>query len=52
MAKGSLRAVIGYQDGEIMVLDRAAIENRSCECYNVVNEESDRLLPLSARNVH
>jgi CRP-like cAMP-binding protein len=39
--------LIRYQDGEITVLDRAAIENRSCECYNVVKRESDRLLPLS-----
>jgi CRP-like cAMP-binding protein len=39
--------LIHYDKGEITVLDRAAIEKRSCECYGVVKKESDRLLPLS-----
>jgi len=39
--------LIHYDKGEITVLDRAAIEKRSCECYSVVKKESDRLLPLS-----
>jgi CRP-like cAMP-binding protein len=39
--------LIHYDSGEITVLDRAAIEKRSCECYGVVKKESDRLLPLS-----
>jgi CRP-like cAMP-binding protein len=39
--------LIHYDRGEITVLDRAAIEKRSCECYGVVKQESDRLLPLS-----
>jgi len=36
--------LIRYGDGEITVLDRAAVERRSCECYGVVKKESDRLL--------
>jgi len=39
--------LIHYHAGEITVLDRASIEKRSCECYDVVKRESDRLLPLS-----
>jgi CRP-like cAMP-binding protein len=39
--------LIHYNDGEITVLDRAGVEKRSCECYDVVKKESDRLLPLS-----
>jgi len=36
--------LISYNDGEITVLDRGGVENRSCECYAVVKKESDRLL--------
>jgi CRP-like cAMP-binding protein len=36
--------LIDYSDGEITVLDRGAVELRSCECYGVVKKESDRLL--------
>jgi CRP-like cAMP-binding protein len=39
--------LIHYSAGEIMVLDRSGVEKRSCECYDVVKKESDRLLPLS-----
>jgi CRP-like cAMP-binding protein len=39
--------LIDYDAGEIMVLDRRGVEKRSCECYDVVKKESDRLLPLS-----
>jgi CRP-like cAMP-binding protein len=39
--------LIRYNAGEITVLDRAGVEKRSCECYEVVKKESDRLLPLS-----
>lgn len=37
--------VIKYRRGHITVLDRPALENLSCECYAVVKEETDRLLP-------
>jgi CRP-like cAMP-binding protein len=36
--------VIRYARGHITVLDRAALEHRTCECYAVVNKEYDRLL--------
>ena len=39
--------LIHYDAGEITVLDRPGVEKRSCECYEVVKKESDRLLPLS-----
>ncbi len=39
--------LIDYNRGEITVLDRAGVEDRSCECYGVVKKESDRLLPLA-----
>jgi CRP-like cAMP-binding protein len=37
--------LIRYSRGHITVLDRAALEKRSCECYSVVKKEYDRLLP-------
>lgn len=39
--------VIQYRRGHIHVLDRDALEHRSCECYAVVKRESDRLLHTS-----
>ena len=45
-ATGKLQkaGLIRYDAGEITVLDRPGIEARSCECYEVVKKESDRLL--------
>jgi CRP-like cAMP-binding protein len=37
--------LIRYARGRITVLDRPAIELRTCECYGVVRKEYDRLLP-------
>lgn len=37
--------VIKYRRGHISVLDRPALEQRSCECYAVVTKEYRRLLP-------
>ena len=37
--------LIKYSRGRITVLDRPALEARSCECYGVVKKEYDRLLP-------
>jgi CRP-like cAMP-binding protein len=37
--------LISYTRGKINVLDRAGLEQRSCECYGVVKKEYDRLLP-------
>jgi CRP-like cAMP-binding protein len=38
--------MIQYQAGRIRVLDRHALEQRSCECYAVVKQEYNRLLPF------
>jgi hypothetical protein len=35
---------IRYSRGHITVLDREELENAVCECYEVVNEEYERLL--------
>ena len=37
--------IISYARGHITVLDRPALEKRTCECYAVVKKEYDRLLP-------
>lgn len=37
--------LIDYANGQIRVLDRQGLENRTCECYAVVRKEYDRLLP-------
>ena len=37
--------LIRYARGHISVLDRARLEDRTCECYQVVKREYDRLLP-------
>ncbi|MGO9935245.1 MAG: Crp/Fnr family transcriptional regulator [Steroidobacteraceae bacterium] len=37
--------LIRYSRGRILVLDRAGLEKRTCECYAVVKREYDRLLP-------
>ncbi|CAN5918203.1 Crp/Fnr family transcriptional regulator [soil metagenome] len=38
--------LIRYSRGRIEVLDRPGLEHRTCECYAVVKDEYDRLLPL------
>jgi CRP-like cAMP-binding protein len=45
-AAGDLQkaGVIRYSRGRITVLDRAKLEQLSCECYSVVKKETDRLL--------
>lgn len=46
-AAGKLHALglIHYSRGRITVLDRPGLAKRSCECYEVVKRETDRLLP-------
>jgi CRP-like cAMP-binding protein len=39
--------LIDYARGRIKVLNRAGLEQRSCECYAVVKAEYDRLLPAT-----
>lgn len=46
-AAGKLQAkgLIHYSRGHITVIDRPGVEKRSCECYEVVRAEFQRLLP-------
>jgi len=46
-AAGALQhlGLIIYSRGHIKVLDRKGLEAKSCECYQVVKNEFDRLLP-------
>jgi CRP-like cAMP-binding protein len=39
--------LIRYSRGHIAVLDRRGLQERACECYAVVRNERDRLLPES-----
>lgn len=47
-AAGKLRkaGLITYHRGHIAIVDRQGLEDRTCECYEVVRGEYDRLLPL------
>jgi CRP-like cAMP-binding protein len=51
-AAGRLQAadVVRYRRGQIQLLDRGQLEHRACECYGVLVEEFDRLVPPSADN--
>ena len=51
-AAGQLQdaGLIRYRRGHIHVLDRPGLEKRTCECYAVVKNEYDRLLPLKLAN--
>jgi CRP-like cAMP-binding protein len=46
-ADGKLHAagLIEYSRGRIRVLKRSGLEQRACECYAVVRDEYERLLP-------
>ncbi len=43
--------LIRYARGRIEVLDRKGLEARTCECYEVVKREYDRLLPLGSTSM-
>jgi CRP-like cAMP-binding protein len=49
-AAGKLQklGVINYSRGKITVLDRPQLEDLCCECYEVVKQETDRLMPATA----
>ena len=48
VAAGKLQKVgiIKYHRGHITILDRPKLEQLCCECYSVVKNETDRLLPF------
>jgi len=53
-AAGKLQklGVIDYHRGHISVLDRGKLEELSCECYQVVKKETDRLLPYATTKMN
>lgn len=42
------KGIIDYRRGNITVLNRAAVEELSCECYAIIKKETDRLLASDA----
>jgi CRP-like cAMP-binding protein len=50
-AAGALQraGLIRYRRGAIRVLDRPGLETASCECYRVIRDQYDRLLPGTLR---
>jgi len=42
--------IIKYSRGQIALLDRPGLERRACECYAVVKNEYERLLPALRRS--
>ena len=40
--------LISYHRGHIIILDRAGLEERACECYAVVRREAERLMSLGS----
>ena len=50
-AAGKLQdaGLIHYSRGRIKIMDRAKLETYVCECYRVVKNEFDRLLPTNQR---
>jgi CRP-like cAMP-binding protein len=49
LAAGALQraGLIRYRRGAITVLDRVGLEAASCECYRIIREQYERLLPRS-----
>lgn len=45
----SASGAIAYHDGRIRLLDRSVLESTSCECYQAVKRECDRLMPPAPR---
>jgi CRP-like cAMP-binding protein len=53
-AAGKLQAagLIQYSRGNIKILNRPGLEKRACECYSVVKNEFDRIMPFRKNHVH
>ncbi|MDZ7781450.1 MAG: Crp/Fnr family transcriptional regulator [Halioglobus sp.] len=53
-AAGKLQklGVITYRRGKIEVMDRPRLEQLSCECYEVVKKETDRLMTYRPKVLH
>jgi CRP-like cAMP-binding protein len=49
-SKLQIEGLISYSRGIIKVLDRPKLEMQACECYQVVKDEYDRLLPRPSTN--
>lgn len=49
VALGALQSAgfITYQRGRLAVVDRAGLESAACECYRVITDEYNRLLPTA-----
>jgi CRP-like cAMP-binding protein len=45
-------AIIRYARGRITIHNRAALEHRACECYGVIRQEYERLLPSPEHATH
>ena len=41
------KGLISYQRGDMHIVDRAGLENASCECYGIVRAEFSRLLGIA-----
>jgi hypothetical protein len=52
LAANSLQKVeiISYSRGRIQILNRKALENTTCECYQVIQQEFYRLLQFNSIN--
>ncbi len=52
MAAGHLKqeGLIGYTRGEISIRNRAGLERRSCECYQVIKDHLDDYAAFDTRN--
>lgn len=52
VAAGALQqaGLIHYNRGKITILDRKGLESFSCECYRVIEDEFDRLLPQTGQS--